>query len=556
VTFVIEQESKALRASCPDAAWWTDLLEGRLSPKEQAGLNSHLESCADCQQTLEGLTAGDECWANSARSLAPRSPEPALRRVIDDLKGAGGETTVPGVSAPPGRPELTFLRPPSQQGHLGRLGTYDVLEIIGWGGMGVVLKARDPALQRLVAIKVLAPQLATSASARQRFEREGRATALVKHEHVVAIFAVELADGLPYLVMEYVPGVSLQQQLDCLGPPEFVDILRIGAETASGLAAAHDQGLIHRDVKPANILLQDGGRVKLSDFGLARAVDDASLTQSGVIAGTPQYMAPEQARGEEMDYRADLFSLGSVLYALCTARPPFPAPTTLAVIRRVCDDTPLPIRSINPAIPEWVVDVIDKLHAKEPGERFQSAHEVAQLLSQYLRHVRQPEAVPAPPPLPRRPRGRPRPPSRRRLLWLLLLLVPLLGLGAWGGWFAFGSKTGFFAPARFDEQSVKLANGRIGRQMERTTFQVDYRFAGWPVPPVEHFVLVIQSPAGLILAKPYTPAELERSGTLKVSQFIPAIMLWQGDLTVYLAIEKTGSADGQRLRISNILTIR
>jgi serine/threonine protein kinase len=554
VTIVIDEGSMTQRASCPDANWWTDLLEGRVSPKEQAGLSSHLESCTVCQRTLEGLTAADESWPNDARSLAPRSPDPALRRVIDDLKGVGAETTVPGMSTPVSAPELTFLKPAAQAGQVGRLGAYEIIEVIGWGGMGVVLKARDPALQRLVAIKVLAPQLATSASARQRFEREGRATALVKHEHVVAIHAVEQVDGLPYLVMEYVPGVSLQQQLDCLGPQVLEEILRIGMETASGLAAAHDRGLIHRDVKPANILLQDGGgRVKLSDFGLARAVDDASLTQSGVIAGTPQYMAPEQARGEALDHRADLFSLGSVLYALCTARPPFPASTTLAVIRRVCDDISLPIRSINPAIPEWLVDVIDKLHAKDPDERFQSGDEVAQLLSQYLSHVRQPEVVAAPPPLPRRPRGRARPPRRRRRWALLLLLVvPVIAVGAIGGWRVFGwNHVGATKPT-FDEQTVRLSNGRVGRPMPFSTLQVDYRFVNGKVPDAERYVWVVQSPSGFAVTKFYAQADLEPTGTLTTSQFIPAPLLHQGEMTAYLAVE----TQGKRQRISNVVSVR
>ena len=137
-------------------------------------------------------------------------------------------------------------------------------------------------------------------------------------------------------------------------------------QMADGLAAAHAQGLVHRDVKPANILLENGvERVKITDFGLARAIDDASLTHSGYVAGTPQYMAPEQARGEAVDHRADLFSLGSVLYAMCTGHSPFRADTTLAVLRRVCEDTPRPVSEVNPDIPDWLTEIIEKLHAKD-----------------------------------------------------------------------------------------------------------------------------------------------------------------------------------------------
>src|SRR5205823_9727582 len=164
----------------------------------------------------------------------------------------------------------------------------------------------------------------------------------------------------------------------------------------------HAQGLVHRDVKPANILLESGlERVKLTDFGLARAADDASLTQSGVLAGTPQYMAPEQARGESVDHRADLFSLGSVLYAMCSGRPPFRASATLAVLHRVCEDVPRPLVEINPEVPGWLADVIATLHAKDPTDRFRSAAEVAELPERGLAHLRQPERVPPPSP-PRR----------------------------------------------------------------------------------------------------------------------------------------------------------
>src|SRR5215472_18420835 len=185
--------------------------------------------------------------------------------------------------------------------------------------MGIVLKAFEPALHRPVAIKVLAPALAGSATARRRFTREAQAAAAVSHDHVVTVHGVSEAEGLPYLVMQYVAGESLQQRLDRTGPLEVAEVVRIGLQAASGLAAAHAQGLIHRDVKPANILLEGGlARVKITDFGLARTADDVGLTQAGVVAGTPEYMAPEQARGEQVDSGADLFSLGSVLYACCT----------------------------------------------------------------------------------------------------------------------------------------------------------------------------------------------------------------------------------------------
>jgi serine/threonine protein kinase len=175
------------------------------------------------------------------------------------------------------------------------------------------VKAFDELLCRTVAIKILAPSLAVTSPPRKRFLREARAAAAIRHENVVTIYAVE-EQPLPYLVMEYIAGETLQQRLDRIGPLDVPDVLRIGRQIASGLAAAHALGLIHRDIKPANILLEQGGdRAKISDFGLARTADDASLSQSGIIAGTPMYMAPEQAEGEAIDHRTDLFSLGSVL---------------------------------------------------------------------------------------------------------------------------------------------------------------------------------------------------------------------------------------------------
>ena len=195
--------------------------------------------------------------------------------------------------------------------------------MVGRGGMGTVFRAFDERLHRVVAIKVMAAGLAATATARQRFTREARAAAAVCHEHVVTIHAVEEEHRPPFLVMQYVEGASVQEKLNRWGALPTTEILRIGMQAASGLAAAHAHGLVHRDIKPANILLEGNvERVKITDFGLARAADDASLSQSGVIAGTPLYMSPEQAEGARIDHRSDLFSLGSVLYAACTGRAP------------------------------------------------------------------------------------------------------------------------------------------------------------------------------------------------------------------------------------------
>lgn len=317
----------------------------------------------------------------------------AAEGVVDALAANVDEQTssmLPEESAP--RPEadvepepLDFLGPCASPGCIGSLGSYEIIEVLGRGGMGVVFRARDPKLQRIVAIKVLAPEIAANKTAKKRFEREAQAAAAVSHDHIVTIHAVDEFHNLPYLVMECVVGRSLQQKIEETGPLELKEILRIGMQTALGLAAAHKQGLVHRDIKPANILLQNGvQRVKITDFGLARATDDVGMTHTGQIAGTPMYMSPEQAQGQKVDHLSDLFSLGSVLYTMCTGRPAFRAPNTVAVLRRVCDDPPRPILEVNPELPVWLVDIVNKLMSKNKEDRYQSAAEVADLLSEYL----------------------------------------------------------------------------------------------------------------------------------------------------------------------------
>ncbi len=358
---------------------------------------------ADRAAFLDEACAGDASMRRRVDALL-WSHENAefLNRPAVELDGiALGETSVAATEATVGPSAdlvLDFLAPSRTPGSLGRLDHYEVHEVIGHGGMGVVLRAFDERLHRVVAIKVMAAHLATSATARRRFTREAQAAAAVSHDHVVTIHAVEEAHGLPYLVMQYVAGMSLQGRLESEGPLQLAEILRIGLQTAAGLAAAHAQGLVHRDIKPANILLENGvERVKITDFGLARAVDDASLTQSGVVAGTPQYMSPEQAEGKVVDRRTDLFSLGSVLYAMCTGRAPFRGGGTMAVLKRVCEDAPSPVREANPEIPDSLVAIIKKLHAKDPAERYQTAGEVAEILGQYLAHMQHPSVVPVPP---------------------------------------------------------------------------------------------------------------------------------------------------------------
>ncbi len=330
--------------------------------------------------------------------------------------------------------------------------------------MGVVLKAFDPRLHRPVAVKLMAPHLATHAAARKRFAREARAVAAVRNEHVVAIHQVETDGQTPYLVMEFVGGTSLQDRLERRGPLDVKEVLRIGMQAARGLAAAHAQGLVHRDIKPANILLENGvERVKITDFGLARAVDDANLTQSGLITGTPNYMSPEQAAGAAVDARSDLFSLGSVLYACCAGHPPFRAETPLAVLRRVCDDPPRPVREVNPDVPDWLDALIRKLLAKDLADRFQTATEVADLLGRHLAHLQQPDAIAVPRcrnqscrrPGDSRPQS---PPAAVPRVGCLAALVFVVGLGLLVG-FRDTIFEGFFRPGYWAPTYMLLVSG-------------------------------------------------------------------------------------------------
>ncbi len=239
--------------TCPDVPNLQALLEAGGSGDEPDEVVRHLETCARCQQTLEILSADLGSWEAMAHGLGqPARRETALRQVVEQLKR---EEPVPADAW-----DLPSLRPADQPGLLGLLGPYEVQEVLGRGGMGVVLKAFDPALNRVVALKVLGPGLAGSPTARCRFVREARAAAAVTHEHVVTVHGVSEDGDLPFLVMQYVAGESLQTRLDRGGPLDVEAVLRIGLQTAEGLAAAHAQGLIHRDIKPANLLLEDEPR--------------------------------------------------------------------------------------------------------------------------------------------------------------------------------------------------------------------------------------------------------------------------------------------------------
>ena len=315
-----------------------------------------------------------------ARSPAEANEtEPASNRQLDPTREWRA-----GDSVPPSRqtdPEPNFA-PPEKAGEVGLLGRYRILKKLGRGGMGAVYLAYDFALGRRIALKVMLPQFAAKPEFRERFLREARAAAMVRSDHIVTIYDVGEERGIPFIAMEHLRGQPLDRYLLVKGNLPLGQVLRVTRETALGLAAAHEQGLVHRDVKPGNIWLEaPRGRVKLLDFGLARAVDDDThLTGTGHLVGTPAFMSPEQARGLKLDPRSDLFSLGVLLYLLATGKMPFSGTTTMAVLTSLAVDTAPPAREANPDLPEALEAIVAKLLAKNPADRFSTALEVAAAL--------------------------------------------------------------------------------------------------------------------------------------------------------------------------------
>lgn len=390
---------------CPTQTDLEGLLDGKLPSATIHNLTDHIGVCVGCQEKLEGLACEDPHFSSEVVRHIDKDEPPknsAFWKALDSVEIDGTRTSlvpahlsvsktmngsVSDTDHPSGELKLDFLQPPEQPGDLGKLGDFRIFRVVGRGGMGVVLHAFDPCLQRDVAIKVLDPQLAGNETARARFCREARAAAAVTHENLVAVHQVDedATSGLPYLIMQLVVGESLDERLKRLRKLSVPEVAHLGMQAAAGLAAAHAGGLIHRDIKPGNILIEkDTDRVKLTDFGLARAAEDVKLTRTGFVAGTPLYMAPEQARGDEVDARADLFSLGTVLYEAVAGKPPFDGKTPLAVLRRVADEAHTPLQTENAETPFWLSDVIDRLLEKDPADRFQSASEVAELFAAEL----------------------------------------------------------------------------------------------------------------------------------------------------------------------------
>ena len=346
--------------------------------------------CPHCGQSAAVPTA----TANQAAPPPPPRPAddatkatgaasgPALAPALSETRiyASGGDSGTYSFHPPSGEipVEAGILAPPQQPDEIGRLGPYRVQKILGAGGMGIVFQGHDPILKRIVAIKAMLPSVAARPGNRERFLREAQSAAAIDSDHIVPIYNVGEERGIPYLVMRLLQGETLEARLGRERALPIAWVLRIGREIAEGLAAAHERSLIHRDVKPANVWLEaPRGRVKLLDFGLARpAADDSGITQTGVILGTPAYMSPEQARGRNIDPRSDLFSLGCVLYEICTGVLPFQGKDTLSRLLALSVDEPRPLRDLNVEAPAALADLVAQLLVKNPAHRFPSARGV------------------------------------------------------------------------------------------------------------------------------------------------------------------------------------
>lgn len=399
---------------------------GNLSADRHEQVSGHLDECVDCAARFEVLAPQPDDVLDQLRlSLPPEAladdaelsqlAENAIAR-MDTANLAAGDTSIGMRGSSPDLQTMVseILKPAESTDELGRLGHYRVTRVLGAGGMGVVFEAEDTLLHRSVALKAMKPSVAANPSAKKRFLREARGMAAIEHDHVITIHQVGEDGDVPFLAMQMLKGESLADRLAREGSLSVNEGLRITREVATGLDAAHRQGLVHRDIKPDNIWLEtraegqepraEGAsasdetsppgspppalgqfRVKILDFGLARAVEEESqLTQSGMIVGTPNYLAPEQAAGQTVDARSDLFSLGIVLYQMLSGKRPFQRSTLLATLAAIGADAPPPLDASFEHVAPAIRELIEKLLAKDPEQRYASAAELIRAIDQVL----------------------------------------------------------------------------------------------------------------------------------------------------------------------------
>jgi urea transport system substrate-binding protein len=459
---------------CPPLDDLRRLLQPDLPEAEAARLRNHLRTCRTCRQAWDDLQAETSAGQTPPAILPAGDTSPGHPVPIPASSVIAWSSEVimedPADQGSPARPgpatqkthTFPFLSPPKGAGELGWLAHYRITGVLGEGGMGCVFDAFDTSLHRRVALKVLKPDLAANPSFRERFLLEARAAAQLPDEYIITIYQVGIENDVPFLAMKFLYGESLEQRLQRDGRLSPLEIMRIGREIALGLSEAHDRGLIHRDIKPANLWLEtpapeSGGsnrprmsfeqlyRVKILDFGLARPINDSRrLTATGLIVGTPQYLAPEQARGQPLDHRCDLFSLGIVLYRMATGILPFDGADTLAQLTALAVAQPRPVEELASDVPMGLRRLIHQLLERDPNKRPQTALAVVEILRTLekgekptarfaenggLAVVRKKDSPPLPP----------SPMNRRR--WLLASgLLSLLIMGGGLTWWYKGSR--------------------------------------------------------------------------------------------------------------------
>ncbi len=399
--------------TCLDNETLVRLLLGKIRGPEREALEHHLETCKMCAENAETLAVDDELTAiiksDNASQIGAAAftddDESAVNKLIQRIKSARQQSetvqveetlAAPNGDMPQSLPaamgglsanDTSFLAPPQLPDEVGRLGDYRVLEVLGVGGMGMVFRAEDLRLKRQVALKTMKPTIAASRDSKGRFLREAQATAALEHDNVVPIYAVGEDRGIPFIAMQYLKGESLKDRIDRDTKLSPLMVVRLGKEIASGLSAAHEQGLIHRDIKPDNIWLDEkSDRAKILDFGLVSATsEDEGFTQSGTVLGTPRYMAPEQALAQPVDHRCDLFSLGSVLYHAASGKTPFAGSNFTATLIAVAHQPAVPLQIAAPELHEDVAKAIMQLLEKDPKKRPQSAISVEERFAELER---------------------------------------------------------------------------------------------------------------------------------------------------------------------------
>jgi len=420
-----------LTTKCPDGATLQKFADGLLSAEKESAIEAHVDQCSSCQQVLQQFDLHVLSLPRPSQDAEQDSTVLAAR--LTELKAAsstGGSSFAENV--------ILDLQPwldkTTDEDGRRMVDEFELRECIGRGGMGIVFRALDTKLKRLVALKFMSPNLLTSENAQQRFFREAQAAAAIAHVNVVAVHSVNQFNELPYLVMELVPGETLAKRIERARLP-IEQVIAIGKQISYGLAAAHAVGVQHRDIKPTNIMM-DGNIAKLSDFGLARVAASEVRTGTGTLVGTPEFIAPERIEPKlgPSDHRSDLFSLGAVLYTMATGKAPFTGDSVLETLKSICVDEPKPIADQIAGVPDWLVVLISRLLAKRPEERIQDSSDVVRILEQQAIAIDVGDAIRDPHPEVETPKA-----WAAIRLWAIPIVVGcVLAIGGWASFSWFG----------------------------------------------------------------------------------------------------------------------